>query len=32
MEINLNIVTAWVCMVYTAFNLYFMLEKFKIKD
>jgi len=32
MEINLNTVVAIVCMVYVAFNFYFMLEKFKVKE
>lgn len=32
MEINLNIIIAVVCSIYAAFNLYFMLEKFKVKD
>lgn len=31
-EINLNIITSLVAMTYIAFNFYFMLEKFKIKD
>jgi len=30
--ININTVLAVVCAVYVSFNLYFMFEKFKIKD
>ncbi len=32
MEINLNTVVAVVSAVYVTFTLYFILEKFKIKD
>lgn len=32
MEIDLNIIISLVIMTYVAFNFYFMLEKFKIKD
>ncbi len=32
MEINLNTIVAIVCAIYVAFNLYFILEKFRIKD
>lgn len=31
-SLNINIIIAIVCGIYAAFNLYFMLEKFKIKD
>ena len=30
--VNINTVIAVVCAVYVTFNLYFLLEKFKIKD
>lgn len=32
MEINLNTIIAVVCAIYSTFNLYYMLEKFKVKD
>lgn len=30
--VNLNIVISIVVMTYVAFNFYFMLEKYKVKD
>ena len=32
MEINLNTIIAIACSTYAAFNLYLILEKFKIKE
>jgi hypothetical protein len=31
-SININIIISVVCGIYAAFNLYFMLEKFRVKD
>lgn len=31
-SLNINIIIAVACGIYAAFNLYFMLEKFRIKD
>lgn len=31
-SLNVNIIIAVVCGIYAAFNLYFMLEKFRIRE
>lgn len=31
-SLNINVIIAVACGIYAAFNLYFMLEKFRIKE